>query len=100
MKTKLKAGALQKITARFALDESTTEELIEEVAENIEHKPVFDEAKLRELAGDNYEEIVKLIGGEAGQAEDEVRTLSQSACCGHLNGPDRVSEGVASVDTP
>lgn len=71
MKTKLKAGALQKITARFALDENTTEELIEEVAENIEHKPVFDEAKLRELAGDNYEEIVKLIGGEAGQAEDE-----------------------------
>ncbi|WP_334109091.1 DUF2213 domain-containing protein [Methylobacillus sp.] len=67
---KLKKGAMQRITAKLGMDEDKVKELVEEVAENIEHKPAYDEAKLKELAGDNYEEIVKLIGGEA-EAEDE-----------------------------
>lgn len=73
---KLKKGAVQLISARLrkiaqdGMSESSTEELIREVAENIEHKPAFDEDKLRELAGDKYDEIVKLLGGEA-EAEDE-----------------------------
>lgn len=73
---KLKKGAAQLISARLrkiaqdGMDENSTEELIREVAENIEHKPAFDEGKLRELAGDKYDEIVKLLGGEA-VAEDE-----------------------------
>lgn len=67
---KLKKGAMQRITAKLGMDEDKVKELVEEVAENIEHKPAYDEAKLRELAGDNYEEIVKLIGGEV-EAEDE-----------------------------
>lgn len=68
---KLKKGAMQRITAKLGMDEDKVKELVEEVAENIEHKPAYDEAKLRELAGDNYEEIVKLIGGEVG-GEDEA----------------------------
>lgn len=68
---KLKKGAMQRITAKLGMDEDKVKELVEEVAENIEHKPAYDEAKLRELAGDNYEEIVKLIGGEA-EAGDEA----------------------------
>lgn len=73
---KLKKGAAQLISARLrkiaqdGMGEDSTEELIREVAENIEHKPAFDEDKLRELAGDKYDEIVKLLGGEA-VAEDE-----------------------------
>lgn len=73
---KLKKGAGQLITARLrkiaqdGISEDSTEELVREVAENIEHKPAFDEDKLRELAGDNFDAIVKLLGGEAG-AEDE-----------------------------
>ena len=73
---KLKKGAVQLISARLrkiaqdGMSESSTEELIREVAENIEHKPAFDEDKLRELAGDKYDEIVQLLGGEA-EAEDE-----------------------------
>lgn len=68
---KLKKGAMQRITAKLGMDEDKVKELVEEVAENIEHKPAYDEAKLRELAGDNYEEIVKLIGGEV-EAKDEA----------------------------
>lgn len=72
---KLKKGAMQRITAKLAMDDETVEKLVEAVAENIEHKPAFDTDKLKELAGDNYEEIVKLIGGEVGEdekpAEDE-----------------------------
>lgn len=73
---KLKKGAGQLIAARLrkiaqdGVSEEATEELVREVAENIEHKPAYDEDKLRELAGDNYELIKKLIGGEA-VAEDE-----------------------------
>lgn len=79
---KLKKGAGQLITARLrkiaqdGISEDSTEELIREVAENIEHKPAFDEEKLRELAGDNYEKIVELLGAKAededkAEAEDE-----------------------------
>lgn len=73
---KLKKGAGQLITARLrkiaqdGISEDSTEELIREVAENIERKPAYDEDKLRELAGDNYEKIVELLGAEA--AEDEA----------------------------
>lgn len=67
---KLKKGAMQRITAKLGMDEETVEKLVEAVAENIEHKPAYDTDKLKELAGDNYEEIVKLIGGEV-EAEDE-----------------------------
>ena len=66
---KLKKGAMQRIVAKLGMDEETVEKLVETVAENIEHKPVYDADKLKELAGDNYEEIVKLIGGEVGEDE-------------------------------
>lgn len=68
---KLKKGAMQRITAKLAMDDETVEKLVEEVVENIEHKPAYDVDKLKELAGDNYEEIVKLIGGEV-EANDEA----------------------------
>lgn len=73
---KLKKGAEQLITARLrkiaqdGISEDSTEELVREVAENIEHKPAFDEDKLRELAGDNFDKIVELLGAQA--AEDEA----------------------------
>lgn len=72
---KLKKGAEQLITAQLrtiaqdGVSESSVEELVKKVAENIEHKPAFDEEKLRELAGDNYEAIVELLGAKA---EDEA----------------------------
>lgn len=66
---KLKKGAMQRITATLGMDEDVVEKLVEAVAENIEHKPAYDVDKLKELAGDNYEEIVKLIGGEVGEDE-------------------------------
>lgn len=75
---KLKKGAKQRITeklraiAQDGIASDSAEELIREVAENIEHKPAFDTEKLRELAGDNYDEIVKLIGGEAETSGDGV----------------------------
>lgn len=74
---KLKKGAEQLITARLrkiaqdGISEDSTEELIKEVAENIEHKPAYDEAKLKELAGDNFEKIVELLGGKT-DGEDEA----------------------------
>lgn len=68
----LKTGAKQKISAKLQAlakagiaNDSDVEEVVREVAENIEHKPVFDNDRLRELAGDNYEKIVELIGGRA-----------------------------------
>lgn len=64
---KLKKGAMQRITAKLGMDEEIVEKVVKAVDE--EHKPSYDEDKLKELAGDNYEEIVKLIGGEV--AEDE-----------------------------
>lgn len=75
---KLKKGAKQRITeklraiAQDGIASDSAEELIREVAENIEHKPAFDTEKLRELAGDNYDEIVKLIGGETETSDDEA----------------------------
>jgi len=73
----LKKGTKQRVAAKLQTlakggiaQDSDVEEVIREVAENIEHKPSFDEAKLRELAGDNYDAIVELLGGKA--AEDEV----------------------------
>lgn len=73
----LKKGTKQRVAAKLQTlakggiaNDSDVEEVIREVAENIEHKPSFDEAKLRELAGDNYDAIVEMIGGKA--AEDEV----------------------------
>lgn len=72
----LKTGAKQKISAKLQAlakagiaNDSDVEEVVREVAENIEHKPVFDNDRLRELAGDNYEEIMKLVGGKT--ADDE-----------------------------
>lgn len=72
----LKTGARQKISAKLQslakagiANDSDVEEVVREVAENIEHKPVFDNDRLRELAGDNYEEIMKLVGGKT--ADDE-----------------------------
>ena len=73
----LKKGTKQRVAAKLQTlakggiaNDSDVEEVIREVAENIEHKPSFDEAKLRELAGDNYDAIVEMLGGKA--AEDEV----------------------------
>ncbi len=73
----LKTGAKQKISAKLQslakagiANDSDVEEVVREVAENIEHKPVFDNDRLRELAGDNYEEILKLVGGETADDED------------------------------
>lgn len=73
----LKKGTKQRVAAKLQTlakggiaQDSDVEEVIREVAENIEHKPSFDEAKLRELAGDNYDAIVEMLGGKA--AEDEV----------------------------
>lgn len=74
---KLKEGAVQLITARLrkiaqdGMTEGVEEDVIREVAENIEHKPAFDTDKLRELAGDNYDAIMELVGGEA-TAKDEA----------------------------
>lgn len=68
---KLKKGAVQLITARLrkiaqdGMSEGIEEEVIREVVENIEHKPAFDEEKLRALVGDNYGAVVDLIGGNA-----------------------------------
>src|SRR5690606_628402 len=73
----LKKGTKQRVAAKLQTlakggiaNDSDVEEVIREVAENIEHKPSFDEEKLRELAGDNYDAIVEMLGGKA--AEDEV----------------------------
>ena len=73
----LKKGTKQRVAAKLQTlakggiaQDSDVEEVIREVAENIEHKPSFDEAKLRELAGDNYDAIVEMLGGKA--AEDEA----------------------------
>lgn len=92
---KLKKGAAQLISARLrkiaqdGMGEDSTEDLIREVAENIEHKPAFDEDKLRELAGDKYDEIVKLLGGEA----DEVEEAEDSAdACDEDKGPKAEAE--------
>lgn len=69
LKMKLKKGTAERVSARLrkiaedGMVEGAEEELIREVAENIEHKPAFDEAKMRELAGDNYDAIVELLGG-------------------------------------
>lgn len=68
---KLKEGAVQLITARLrsiaqdGMSEGIEEEVIREVAENIEHKPAFDTDKMRELAGDKYDAIMELVGGSA-----------------------------------
>jgi len=76
---KLKKGALALVTARLrsiaqdGMTDGVEEEVIREVAENIEHKPAFDEDALRALVGDNFDEVVKLIGGEA-VARDEDGT--------------------------
>ena len=73
----LKKGTKQRVAAKLQTlakggiaNDSDVEEVIREVAENIEHKPSFDEEKLRKLAGDNYDAIVEMLGGKA--AEDEV----------------------------
>lgn len=74
---KLKKGALSLITASLrkiaqdGMSDGIEEEVIRNVAENIEHKPAFDEGALRALVGDNFDEVVKLIGGQstAGDAE-------------------------------
>lgn len=66
---KLKKGAMQHITAKLGMDEEAVKKVVEAVAENIEHKPAYDSDKLKELAGDNYEKIVELIGGEVGEDE-------------------------------
>lgn len=73
---KLKEGAVQLITARLrkiaqdGMSEGIEEEVIREVAENIEHKPAFDTDKMRELAGDNYDAIMELVGGNATSSDE------------------------------
>jgi len=80
---KLKKGAVQLISARLrkiaqdGMGEDSTEELIREVAENIEHKPTFDEDKLRELAGDKYEAILELLGGKAEEGAEDAQTQAE-----------------------
>lgn len=68
---KLKKGAMKRIAAKMktlAQDESGAEELVREVAENIEHKPAFDFEELKAIVGDDdkFEKIVELVGGRAG----------------------------------
>lgn len=72
---KLKKGAMQRVSAKLraiaqdGVGETSVEEIVREVAENIEHKPAFDTDKLRELAGDKFDEIMELIGAEVGKDE-------------------------------
>lgn len=90
---KLKKGAVQLITARLrkiaqdGMTDGVEEEVIREVAENIEHKPAFDEDKMRELAGDNYDEIVKLIGGEATAKDGEPNSAPGPVAVDEDKGP-------------
>lgn len=93
---KLKKGAAELITAKLrkiaqdGISEDSTEELVREVAENIEHKPAYDEDKLRELVGDKFDEVAALLGGKAADeapekpeggaekpAEDEEQTQAE-----------------------
>lgn len=74
---KLKKGAAELVTAKLrkiaqdGISEDSTEELIREVAENIEHKPAYDEDKLRELVGDKFDEVAALLGGKAADEAPE-----------------------------
>lgn len=63
------ANKLQSLAKGGVAHDNDVEEIIREVAENIEHKPSFDMDRLKELAGDNYEEIVELIGGRTSDDE-------------------------------
>lgn len=64
---KLKPEAIKRLAAKLAMDEETIKKVVSAVDE--EHEPAYDTDKLKELAGDNYEKIVELIGGEVGKDE-------------------------------
>lgn len=64
---KLKPEAIKRLSAKLAMDEETIKKVVSAVDE--EHEPAYDTDKLKELAGDNYEKIVELIGGEVGKDE-------------------------------
>lgn len=64
---KLKPEAIKRLSAKLAMDEETIKKVVSAVDE--EHEPAYDVDKLKELAGDNYEKIVELIGGEVGKDE-------------------------------
>lgn len=66
----LVAAKLQAMAKGGVAHDSDVEDVIRQVTEGIEHKATFDDAALRELAGDNYDEIMKLVGGKA--SEDEA----------------------------
>lgn len=80
---KLKKGTQQLIAARLqkiakdGMGKDDAEELIREVAENLEHKPAFDWEALKAEVGDEaFEKITELVGGrttgdEGKKAEDE-----------------------------
>ena len=76
---KLKKGTTQRIAAKLreiAKDgvafDSAAEEVIREVAENIEHKPAFDFEEIKTIVGDDekFEKIVEILGGKTAEDED------------------------------
>lgn len=74
----LKKGAKARVAAKLqtlakggVAHDSDVEEVIREVAENIEHKPSFDMAELESIVGDaeKFGKIAELLGARAGEDE-------------------------------
>lgn len=65
------ASKLQAVVKGGIAQDGDVEEIIREVAENIEHKPSFDMAELERVVGDaeKFAKIAELLGARAGEDE-------------------------------